>query len=310
MKKQLKRAIFCAICMVVVGVMCLTGVTYAWFTDSKSAVVDGIGIKTMTATGGILISLDPNGGEKGEGWKYELDMQINVDNFKPASTHQDTIQSDGTLRFFDADNDPAFPNVKIATKDVTSSFVTSGFSKEGIHYVKQDIYLNNLDNSEDVTVSLAGTKINIDTTNQPNTHWATRVAIVDHGTYKQGATYNETVSNAAAVKASTSGQVKIYENNSTDHLTGSTGYSNTYGVIAAKGDSEAGTYYNVDGSDNAGMVRLVETETEAADIKITVNANSCHKVTVYTWIEGQDVDCRNKTSGGDYGVEVRFTLPE
>lgn len=304
MKKQLKRAIFCAICMVVVGVMCLTGVTYAWFTESDSAVVDGIEIKTMTAVGGILISLDPNGGENGQDWKYELDMKIKVDNFKPASTHQDTIQSDGTLRFFDADNDPAFPNVKIATKDVTSSFNKS----EG-HYVKQDIYLNNLDNSEDVTVSLAGTKINIQT-DQPTTHWATRVAIVDHGTYKQGATYNETVNNAAAVKASTSGQVKIYENNSTDHLTGSTDYSNTYGVIAEKGDSEADKYFNVDGSDNAGMVKLVETKTEAADIKITVKANSCHKVTVYTWIEGQDVDCRNKTSGGVYGVEVHFTLPE
>ena len=42
MKKTLRRAMLSTICMLVVAVMSLTGVTYAWFSQSTTAKVDGM----------------------------------------------------------------------------------------------------------------------------------------------------------------------------------------------------------------------------------------------------------------------------
>lgn len=311
MKKQLKRAIFCAICMIVVGVMCLTGVTYAWFTKSDSAIVDGIDIQTYTAEGGILISTDPNGGVEGKEWAYKLVLPglDNIKNFRPASTHPDTIVgNNGKLRFFDAEVDPAQPfGGPIRTKEVGAD----AYNKNEGHYVVSDIYLNNVSGTSDVTVSLQGTKVSLTTDSEPMINLSTRIAIVDHGDYMLGENQTASKNNAAGVVASTANQVKIYENDANKHLTGSTDYQDTYGVIKAKGDLDASgqPLYFPANDESTGAVKLVEAETDASKVTITIKQGMCHKITIYTWIEGQDVDCINDASGGNYSVEIHFTLP-
>ena len=42
MKKTLRKAMLSTICMLIVAVMSLTGVTYAWFTMADNATVEGI----------------------------------------------------------------------------------------------------------------------------------------------------------------------------------------------------------------------------------------------------------------------------
>ena len=56
MKKTLRRAMLSTICMLVVAVMSLTGVTYAWFSQSTTAKVDGMEMNIGTAGAGLQVS--------------------------------------------------------------------------------------------------------------------------------------------------------------------------------------------------------------------------------------------------------------
>ncbi|MBR0450322.1 MAG: hypothetical protein IIX30_05865, partial [Clostridia bacterium] len=59
MKKQLRKAMICTVAMMLVAVLTLTGVTYAWFSTSNEATVDGITMQVAAYEGGIYISKDP-----------------------------------------------------------------------------------------------------------------------------------------------------------------------------------------------------------------------------------------------------------
>lgn len=61
MKKTLRSAMLSTICMLVVAVMSLTGVTYAWFSASETAKVEGMTMNVAAADGGFLISDSQNG---------------------------------------------------------------------------------------------------------------------------------------------------------------------------------------------------------------------------------------------------------
>lgn len=298
MKKQLKRAIFCAICMIVVGVMCLTGVTYAWFTKSDAAVVEGIDIQAMTAVGGILISADPHGGNAGEAWAYRLDLGIKETDFKPASTHPNTIDTNGNLAFFDAEvNEANLQQIK-----------TTRLSSADKYYVKKDIYLNNSAGENDVIVSLKGTTVtDLDSKGLDS---ATRIAIVNHGSYTLGADKGASAAAAAAAVAKNAAAVQIYENNAKVHpISGSTEYIETYGVKATKQDA----FFDMN-DETTGAVELVNSCYEGKTgegakqyPEITVAAGTCQKVTVYVWIEGQDTDCQNQASGANLKIAIHFT---
>lgn len=299
MKKQLKRAIFCAICMVVVGVMCLTGVTYAWFTESDSAVVDGIGIDAVTAVGGILISTDSHGGAQGTEWSYQLNLGVDVNEFEPASTHPSTLEG-GKLKFFYAENDPANPYTQIKTHAVTSSEVNVNAGR----YIEKTIYLNNASGAAPTTVSLAGTTVG--TNNDKLLNYATRVAIVNHGSYTLGANQGETKTAADAVNAGAdANKVQIYENDAKKSYSGADRDAAlpTYGVCGA--DTSAFFPMN---AERENVIAVTENKTDAANVTITVPAGQCQKITVYIWIEGQDVDCVNETSGAELSAKIYFTL--
>ena len=50
------------------------------------------------------------------------------------------------------------------------------------------------------------------------------------------------------------------------------------------------------------------TETTASNITVcTVQPGATEKVTVYIWIEGQDIDCGNSESGGIVITNLKFT---
>ena len=312
MKKQLKRAIICAISMIVVGVMCLTGVTYAWFTDSKTAIVEGININSMTAVGGILLSTDPHGGQTGEDWAYSIKLFTSErTDFKPASTHPSTIvTNDGKLKFYDAELDPENPYSKMMTKELSSAAANA--SVEG-HYIEKTIYLNNILGQSDVTVTLENTTIGTD---NKNLNYATRIAIVDHGSYYWGGvdpnvdpaaepTYGGSDAAAAALKASAESHVQIYENDALKSYTGTERSEAlpTYGVCG----QDKNEYFDMY-TERAGIIKLVTNQTDPSNVKIVVPAGKCEKITIYVWIEGQDADCLNQTSGAKLTVKVGFTL--
>ena len=57
MKNTFRRATLSTICMLVVAVMSLTGVTYAWFTQGTQATVDTFDINVEASAGNLMIAM-------------------------------------------------------------------------------------------------------------------------------------------------------------------------------------------------------------------------------------------------------------
>jgi 1,4-dihydroxy-2-naphthoate octaprenyltransferase len=60
MRKQIRKAMICTIAMMLVAIVTLTGVTYAWFSQSDTAVVSGADVTLKSVAGGVKMSLQPN----------------------------------------------------------------------------------------------------------------------------------------------------------------------------------------------------------------------------------------------------------
>ena len=96
MKKQIRRAMICTIAMMLMGIVSLTGVTYAWFSKSETAIVGGMNLGIISKEGGVLMSAKPDPEE----WGYRLNLDINESEYNPASMTPNNIKSDGNIQFY------------------------------------------------------------------------------------------------------------------------------------------------------------------------------------------------------------------
>lgn len=338
MKKQLRKAMIGTIAMMLVAIVTLTGVTYAWFTESDTSVVEGIDVGIIAADGGVYISNYANPSV----WGYRVTLNINETalgkRFEPVSTAPSTIATDGTLKFVTGHLNDASPNYlypEATTKN----------------YIKQDLYIKNDDKTNDLVVTLnpeatfaaAGQTVS----------YAMRLAVVDHGEYSvTGEGENDHTAGSVLTKDPT--KVYIYEFDAQNHLQGSTGPRQTFGVkkylptIIANADGEK-IYPAIDPDDytkggfnmksEAEKLSTPGTTSEWVELigayhadnlfNITVakaeevtNNNGTEdtteddylelvptyqKITVYIWLEGQDADCTNAISGQDVNIQLGFT---
>ena len=106
MKKQIRKAMICTIAMMVAAIVSLTGVTYAWFSQSDTSVVEGIELGIVAVDGGVYVSNDP----KPSFWGYRVNLGINKKDFEPASTTPSTLVN-GKLQFFSGHVDEVNPNL-------------------------------------------------------------------------------------------------------------------------------------------------------------------------------------------------------
>lgn len=297
MKKQIRRAMICTIAMMLMGVVSLTGVTYAWFSQSETAIVEGMRMEIVSKEGGVLISAIPNPEE----WAYRLDLNIDDGTkFNPASMVPENIMEDGNIQFYDGIINE-FSRNEIYTKAVGSNE----------YYIQRDIYFYNDSLTEPITVkidkdstALSGVTNNVDR--------AMRMAIVAHSEYPMGTDEN----GIGAYKTTDPNKVMIYEFNPKSHRDGSTDVKTTYGVKAASGEN---TYFNVathegyikDGNADTNSDYLAETRTvyydSLDDISFEISADTCFRITVYIWLEGQDIDCLNEISGSEMNIQIGFT---
>ena len=82
MKKTFRTAMFSTIAMLIVGVMSLTGVTYAWFTQGTTANVTGMSMSVVAADGGLQISTT-----KDSGYANKLELtNAELTNIEPVSS--------------------------------------------------------------------------------------------------------------------------------------------------------------------------------------------------------------------------------
>lgn len=82
MKKTLRSAMLSTICMLVVAVMSLTGVTYAWFSAAETATVGGMEVSVGAAGEGFMVS------EDGTNWSSNVDFtgDVTKTELMPVST--------------------------------------------------------------------------------------------------------------------------------------------------------------------------------------------------------------------------------
>ena len=81
MKHNFRKAALSTICMLIVAVMSLTGVTYAWFTAGQQATVNGMNVKVTAADGGVQVRL-----LNSDTWGAELDLEVEQSGVAPVSS--------------------------------------------------------------------------------------------------------------------------------------------------------------------------------------------------------------------------------
>lgn len=299
MKKQIRRAMICTVAMMLIGVVSLTGVTYAWFSKSDEADVNGLEMEVVSRDGGVYVSTMPY---KDFGTSITINPPEGAE-YNPVST-AGQLDENGNLKFFEG----FLSSPSDRTLDIKA------ITDPGNYFIRQNVYFDNSTGSTPVRISLAGTEI-IPKDAARNTHLAARVAIVTHGHITQeqfnvGAEYPTTTNNA---------NVQIYENNAGMHTQQGI---NEYTKFINPNASSSGTYnyfgVNSEGTDvdrfNDGkpleLTDMSETgivKTSPDSVIIEVPAGCYLRTTLYVWLEGQDPDCQNNISGKPYTAAIKFT---
>ena len=169
MKKTFRQAMLSTICMLVVAVISLTGVTYAWFTQGEAATVSGMEMKVTSASGGIEIRLGNSGS-----WGTTLDLGVTQNSVSPVSS------ADGET-FYAASINPKNTNQIASTLIDLEGTNSPSNPKDSI--IIRDIQLQNT-GMKAVTVNLVGSVIEATTgvSGNNNIYKAARVAIISGNT--------------------------------------------------------------------------------------------------------------------------------
>ena len=306
--KLRKKALLPAIAMVLASVIALSGVTYAWFTTSNEATVGTLDVN-VAAANGIQISLD------GAAWMSTLTSQDIIDaitnqatgNYKnavnqypvgeiaPVSSAGDV--SNGKLQmFFGAYNDAGLlTSVKEEEQARTS----------GGNFIAFDLFVKS-SMDQDMSLILGDAASYVASSAKwgaadSKTQAAVRVAFLPMGCDA------ENPESASAAQALTGdGTVYIWEPNAGMRAAG----------VSATSDAYKGFYTEFpDGVKESELgdshVKSVSTLKNASDFEGLFPLKAgINKIRIYIWLEGQDVDCVNAISTGDFAVNLFFTVPE
>lgn len=187
MKNSMRRAMISTVCMLIVAVMSLTGVTYAWFTQGTQATVEGMQVHVTTTAGGIQVR--EKSADNNKPWQTKLNLQTNVTSVAPLSS------ADGT-NFFSA----------VINENNTAEIASKTVSDTGNNVIIKEIQLGN-SGKESIKVNLDGSSIGQITSGVTNDIYkAARVAIIVNGTVHIWAGKNNTENyNAIVVASDTAG---------------------------------------------------------------------------------------------------------
>ena len=309
MKKTARRAMISTICMLVVGVMSLTGVTYAWFSQGTQAQVEEFTVNVQTASGNLMIG---QASGTSISWGNTI-TPFNASNpagtLAPASTIGTT--TDGAIAFYSASiNEANAAQIKNVVAVGESTQVGDQTFK---NYVKFNFYIDNSTNSEALPVYLDATS---GVTGSDKSELAARFAFVAQGTFKPTTGAAVTTSNFAL----NGNSAIIFEPNYNEHTTNGAVYQ--AGTTLGNTDGGAYVYHGIKAAgataDTTYGRYTDETVLAAVNTKligdtnaiVTVPANSYQMVTVYIWLEGQDADCLNDVAGAAFNVNLKLTLTQ
>jgi len=139
MNKTLRKAMISTIAMLVVAVMSLTGVTYAWFTQGTEAKVEGMQMSVQAADGGIQVSKD------GVNWANLITLTAEDGNIREGVMPVSTVNAEN---FFKATID------RTNDKKITTAALTPEEYEANIW--EEEIWIRNTGSTE-ITVNLGDT---------------------------------------------------------------------------------------------------------------------------------------------------------
>ncbi len=310
-----RRAALPVFAMLIVAILSLTTVTYAWFTTGRDASVDSFDLN-IAAGGGLEISID------GKNWSSTLSADDIKNYYAPEGPGKDEntyaffggkgllspVSTDGAydaslaMNFYSGVIENGLPGAKLKSA-----------SKAAGGYLKFDIYFRNGE-AENLNVTLTGTNVGEpkkgnEAIEDQQGHLAARMAFVVAGSRNSLAAGNDLTANTTA------GTAVIYEPNATSHTeSGINDYK--AGTKAASLDGKIESYYALVGvysegesisrfEEKDGVLKSVTTKGEE-ETYFTLESQTVTKVTVYIWVEGQDVDCTNYISSNSFSVALKF----
>jgi rhamnulokinase len=184
----------------------------------------------------------------------------------------------------------------------TSAQAEKETSSEG-NFIAFDLFVKSASpqklklNLGDSLSRVKGIIVGSDASNEAGTEKAVRVAFLDLGN-------SATAAGASGLKGNEKTEAVIWEPNSATRAAGveaESGKLNYFGINSAFTSKALN-----DLGDSA--TEITDTFDETKDIvELETGIN---KIRVYIWLEGQDVDCVNEISFGDFSVNLAFSVPE
>lgn len=318
-KKQNKKLFKLLILFLFTGILLISS-SYAWFTSNRIVSVNSIDVNVQ-AEGGIELSVD------GTSWKPMVTQEEIEDatTIYPTNTNQipeklEPVSTAGGVEnhllkmyFGLIGNNEEGDYVLSATRSIEERGTEGKFmafdlffkiTKGGQVYFTPETYAKYLgENNEGVENAL-------------------RVAFVDQGTVPVGTD----LGTIQSLKNATNDDVYIWEPNSNTHsITGIQNAESVYGKTISENTTPL-TYAGISNAiPESTMITLPNANATKypgyfknvdVDFKTQKNFTNNYpiwsfnpgitKMTVYIWLEGQDVDCENGSSSGD--LEFRFQI--
>lgn len=139
MNKTLRKAMISTIAMLVVAVMSLTGVTYAWFTQGTEAKVEGMQMSVQAADGGIQVSKD------GVNWANLITLTAEDGNIREGVMPVSTVDAENFFKAtIDRTNDKKITTAALSPEEYAANIW------------EEEIWIRNTGSTE-ITVNLGDT---------------------------------------------------------------------------------------------------------------------------------------------------------
>ena len=324
-KERRRRKIFLAIIMILFVGIVLTASTYAWFTANRTVTVESIDV-TVSTSEGLQISVDAsnwksivtNADIKGASWtgvKNQIPLTDDGNITKPVSTIG-TIDSNGLMQMYlgtvmtsEVDGD----NILTAAKS-TEVNGTSG------DFVVFDLFFRS-SAAQQVYLTSGSKVVASDGSASDGIQNAARVAFINEGSVG----YGDTPGSAQAKKEGN--LLWIWEPNYDVHTeAGVANALNVYGKTVGQTGASKLAYKGVKAPiAKANNIKLNSTSSDYfADVTTIGSLASgipdatylsafnlpvgITKIRIYMWIEGQDVDCEDRASGGSLTYDLQFSI--
>lgn len=302
MNNQKKMSTIAAgIAMVGVTAMSLGTATFAWFTRGTTAQATGFDFTASAATG-IEMSTTAEAGSWGSTFTAgdfdtasgpQAGNRVSVSDMEPVSTVNSV--GSGNLTFYTATSVGDIFNV----------------TSDNSNFLMFDLYFNNT-GTEDLTLRLDGTSQVVDGLVDNDTSLTTRVAFINQGTDTLG---NAQGGSLTAVRGGNSAY--FWEPNSLARTGSAISKAATnnakydyYGMASTGSNLEKDYFGNIDYNEGTLVNSTNDLAIGDSDVLTTLSANLVTKVTIYVWMEGQDIDNDNSVSAGDVTIDLNFDTAE